>query len=202
MPDRSPESALEDLTHHLRRLGIRFALAGGLAIAIRGEVRFTRDVDVVVAVRNDSECEALIRELRTQHYDVIALVEQEDVDRIATVRLVSPSGILVDIITATCGIEAEIVARAEPVRLGDAGSIPVACAEELLAMKILSMTEKRLQDRIDAMSLCLVNADIDIERVKTNLALMTARGYARNQDLAAKLAKLIDELGSERGTPP
>ncbi len=41
----------------LGRLGLRWALIGGLAVAVRAEPRFTRDVDLAVAVADDRELE-------------------------------------------------------------------------------------------------------------------------------------------------
>jgi predicted nucleotidyltransferase len=187
MNEPNPVNALEDAANHLQRLGIRFAIVGGIATSIRGEVRFTRDVDIAIAVQNDSELDTLVLELRDAGYEVAGLAQQKDVDRTATVGLVSPSGLLVHLLAATCGIETEIAARAEPVRFSDDTPVPVACTEELMAMKILSMTEKRLQDRIDAGNLLAMNPDMDLGRVRANLQLITERGYARDQDLAAKL---------------
>jgi hypothetical protein len=67
----------------------------------------------------------------------------------------------------------------------------VARAEELLAMKILSMTEQRLQDRLDAINLVLTNPSMQLAEVRELLALITTRGFDRGQDLAHKLEELI-----------
>lgn len=45
----SPDEALVAVAARLRHHRIPFALVGGLAVSIRGEVRFTRDVDLAVA---------------------------------------------------------------------------------------------------------------------------------------------------------
>ena len=49
----TPEQALVDVTARLTRLGVSHALVGGLAISIRAEVRFTRDVDLAISVDSD-----------------------------------------------------------------------------------------------------------------------------------------------------
>src|SRR2546422_456045 len=49
MTDPRPEDALAHAAAELRRRGQRFALGGGLAISVRGEVRATRGVDLAVA---------------------------------------------------------------------------------------------------------------------------------------------------------
>jgi hypothetical protein len=189
-PSPSPEEALAEAAAHLQRLGVPFALDGGLAVSLRAEVRFTRDVDVAVSVEDDARLERVVRDLASSGYRAVAVVEHTERKRLATVRLASRLGIVVDLIAATCGIEAEIVERATPIDL-DIGTVKVARAEELLAMKVLSMTDRRLQDRIDASSLLLVNADLDMEAVRSNLRCIRERGYAREQDLEAKLETLL-----------
>lgn len=144
------EEALAAIVRDLTRVGKRHALVGGLAVSVRAEVRFTRDVDIAVAVADDSDAEALILLLRDGGYKAIASIEHDAVGRLSTVRLLSPHGVKVALLFASSGIEHEIVARATDVELGSVGTVPVACAEELLAMKVLSMTDLRLQDRIDA----------------------------------------------------
>lgn len=63
-----------------------FALVGGLAVSIRAEVRFTRDVDLAVVVDDDADAEALVRELSTAGYRPLAMVEHEIMKRLSTVR--------------------------------------------------------------------------------------------------------------------
>lgn len=191
MSDSSPESALRDAAAALRLRKRAFALVGGLAVSIRGEVRFTRDVDLAIAVDDDSETETLVRDLGAAGYRVLALVEQEERKRLATVRLGSPGGIVVDLLAASSGIEHEVVERALPVMIEGAGAVPVARAEELLALKILSMTEMRPQDRIDALALLSVNPQLDIKAVRDLLFLIEQRGFHRGQDLAARLVLLL-----------
>jgi|SRR5688572_4034518 len=82
----------------------------------------------------------------------------------------SPSGVKVDLLFASSGIETEIVDSASLVDFGSAGPIPVANAEELLAMKVLSMTDARLQDRIDAQRLLQFTPELDVDRVRAHLA--------------------------------
>jgi hypothetical protein len=99
--------------------------------------------------------------------------------------------VVVDLLAASSGIEREAVERAEGIAIDGVGTVPVARAEELLALKVLSMTDKRPQDRIDATNLLAVNAGIDMAAVRDLLARITARGFHREQDLAAKLEGLL-----------
>ena len=194
MAEPAPELALAAICRELVRLGHRFALVGGLAVSVRAEVRFTRDVDLVVAVADDSAAESLAYELRSAGYTAVASVEHETRHRLSTVRLMSPSGVKVDLLFASSGIEGEIVDSATPVDFDGAGSVPVANAEELLAMKVLSMTETRLQDRIDAQHLLQFTPKLDLSRVRQHLARITDRGYAGEQDLEAKLAVVLRDV--------
>jgi len=185
------ENALRGAVEELRARGRRFALVGGLAVSVRAEVRFTRDVDLAVVVLDDADTEALVFELRGKGYRPLASVEHETQGRLATVRLLAPQGVKVDLLTASSGIEHEVVEGATPVTLEGVGALPVASAEDLLSLKVLSMTDRRLQDRIDADRLVAVNFNLDLGRVRHNLELITARGFHRDQDLLAKLEALI-----------
>jgi hypothetical protein len=183
----TPEEALVDVTARLTRLGVSHALVGGLAVSIRAEVRFTRDVDLAIAVDSAADVERIIA---AEGFVLVAVVEQDDKKRIAIARLRSPSGIVVDLLAASSGIEREIVeaARETPELPG----LAVALTEHLLAMKVLSMRDARLQDRIDARGL-LAMGPVDVPEVRRLLSLIEARGFGRGQDLGAKLDALIAE---------
>jgi hypothetical protein len=185
------ELALATAAKDVAAAGKQFALVGGLAISVRAEVRFTRDVDLAVAVDDDAEAEALVYSLTLRGYTAVTSVEHEATSRLATIRLRSPQAVKVDLLFASSGIERETVARAGVVEVPPVGDLPIARAEELLAMKVLSMSDERLQDRIDARNLLRMSINLDLECVRDNLRLITTRGYARKQDLNAKLAELL-----------
>src|SRR5258706_9470243 len=110
------ERALAAAVDSLRSAKREFALVGGLAVSVRAEVRFTRDVDLAVRVADDADAERL-------------------------------------------------------------------------------MTDRRLQDQIDARKLVACNPGIDLVRVRDNLSRIRERGYDRGEDLERKLAKVIAEAG-------
>jgi len=95
----SLETALRRLALDLDALGRSWALVGGLAVSARTEPRFTRDVDVAVAVADDAAAEDLIRALRDRGYRPGMMLEQEAKHRLAMVRLEPPE-------TAQVGIRA------------------------------------------------------------------------------------------------
>src|SRR5437867_1721261 len=106
------ERALASIVNQLRLRGRSFALVGGLAVSVRAEVRFTRDVDLAVVVDDDRDLEQLVFQLGAAGYQPIANVEHETQKRLATVRLMSPEGVKVDLLAASSGIEPEIIERA------------------------------------------------------------------------------------------
>jgi hypothetical protein len=101
MGEPDPLAALAQIAAELARLKRAFALVGGLGVSVRAEVRFTRDVDLAVRVRDDADAESLARELHAKGYGIVALVEHDEAERLATLRLRSPSGVTVDLLMAS-----------------------------------------------------------------------------------------------------
>jgi hypothetical protein len=190
----SPLGALEEAALALSERQRAFALIGGLAVSVRAEIRFTRDVDLAVRVADDNDSEGLIFELRDAGMRVVTTVEHQSQHRLATARLESRAGIVIDLMFASTGIEAEIVERATALEVGAVERLPVARAEELLAMKVLSARPDRPQDAQDIRSLLQFVPALDLDAVRNNLGLIATRGYAREQDLQAKLQALLREL--------
>ena len=85
-------SVLADVAVTLRSRDCGWALMSGLAVSTYVEPRFTRDVDLAVAVADDGEAERLVHSLQTSGYRMTMVMEQEDRDRLAMVRLAPPGG--------------------------------------------------------------------------------------------------------------
>jgi len=186
------ETALGTLVGRLAAFGQRGALIGGLAVSARTEPRFTRDLDLAVAVSDDRAAESLVQRFVAEGYRTLALVEQEATRRLATVRLVLPDhdvrGVVADILFASSGIEPEIVAEAEPLRAFPTIVLPVARVGHLIALKLLSRDDRtRPQDQVDLRALFDVANDLEIERARTAVALIVQRGFSRGRDLDALL---------------
>lgn len=191
MTQASLEHLLRQVATAFDALGVPFALVGGFAVSVRAEPRFTRDVDIVVAVEDDSEAETLIRALRPHGLVPFSLVEQVATGRLATARLRNEHGMICDLLLATTGIEPRIVRGASSVELHAGLALPVASAEHLLAMKILSWDHERPQDLLDIRA--LLQAAPDLVQVRAALRSIEAAGAHRQQDLTRKLHGLLEE---------
>ncbi|MFO0985265.1 MAG: nucleotidyl transferase AbiEii/AbiGii toxin family protein [Planctomycetota bacterium] len=189
------DQALRRVARDLNDAGVPFALVGGLAVSSWVEPRFTRDVDLAVAVASDDEAQQLILRLTRLGYQIVALVEQEAVHRLATVRLMPPGptteGLLVDLLFASSGVEPELVQGATSLELLPGLAIRVARAEHLLALKILSLDDRRRpQDRVDVLALLPILNEPQLDDARQLLALIERRGYHRGKNLVAELDAL------------
>ncbi len=193
------EAALRQICVDLTETHSLFALVGGLAVSARTEPRFTRDADIAVAVGSDSEAEDLVRSLHARGYSVGALVEQEAVGRLATVRLtrsVEPAAPVIDLLFASSGIEPEIVAGADAIQLLPTLRVHVATTGHLIALKVLARDDlTRPQDLGDLRALLRVATPADVERARAALALIAERGYHRGRELNSELEKLLGNSG-------
>jgi predicted nucleotidyltransferase len=202
----SLEAVLRRAAGDLEALGRRWSLIGALAVSARTEPRFTRDIDLAIAVGGDDDAERLVRELQARRYRVAAIVEQEATGRLATARLLPPGenepGIVLDALFASSGIEVEIAAAAERLEILPGLRVPVATVGHLIALKILARDDRtRPQDRVDLIALLAVAGPREIDQARAALGLITERGYHRGRDLAAMLEALVSERG-EAGPPP
>lgn len=83
---------------------------------------------------------------------MISTVEQAAVGRLATVRLLTGAadGPVIDLLFASSGIEAEVIARAERLEVLEGLEIPVATTPDLITLKLLSRDDDhRPQDLVD-----------------------------------------------------
>lgn len=182
-------AALRAIVGELERHRTPFALIGGLAVSVRTEPRFTRDIDLAVSVRDDEEAEALVRMLAAAGFALETAIEQAAVGRLATVRL-RPAGAqasVVDLLFASSGIEPDIVAAAEPLEALPGLTLPVARTGHLIALKMLAQDERRPQDAVDLEALLRVADEHERRLAREACAAIHARGYGRDRDLISGL---------------
>ncbi len=189
------DSALRRTVTELARLGAACALVGGLAVSVRTEPRFTRDIDLAVAVADDQQAERLVRSLLVGGFSLSATVEQAAASRLATVRLRPEVGDadVVDLLFASSGIEPEVVAAADPLEALPGLTVPVARTGHLIALKLLARDdERRPQDGIDLRALAVVADNGERTLALRACEAIAARGFARGRDLPAALRDLLN----------
>jgi predicted nucleotidyltransferase len=193
------EAALHAIGTELNQRGMSWALVGGLAVSARAEPRFTRDIDLALAVADDADADALVHALVARGYRVMASLEQESVGRLATVRLEAPGegpeGVVVDLLLASSGIEPELVQAADVLEVFPGLSIRVARGGHLLALKVLSKSPRRPQDAVDIAALLRRADAADIDEARAMCALVVRRGYGRGRDLPRLLEEELRASG-------
>ena len=141
-----------------------------------------------------TDAERLIHHLRSRGYHLAALVEQQAVGRLATVRLTRGDVLhapIVDLLFASSGIEPEVVAEAEPLDLLPRLRMGIARVGHLIALKVLSRDDvTRPQDVVDLRALLRVASPDELARARRALALIAARGYHRGRELLMELDRL------------
>jgi predicted nucleotidyltransferase len=190
------EAAALQIAQNLDALGRRGAVIGGVAVSARCEPRFTRDLDLAIAAADDADAEGVIFALQAAGYRIHTVLENTAQHRLATVRLESLDqdslGVVVDLLFASSGIEAEIVSEAEPLEVFSGITLPVARVGHLLVLKLLARDDRRRpQDRIDIRSLLTVATPEEITRAKEAAKLIQERGFSRGRDLRRRLTTAL-----------
>ena len=190
-------AALDGIVRALERAGARAALIGGLGVSTRSEPRFTRDVDLAVAIETDDDAERLVSLLMGEGFVATAIVEQTATARLATARLRPPgerddAGIVVDLLFASSGIEREIVEAAEPIEVFAGIRVPVARVGHLVALKLLARDDQRRpQDATDLRALAPLLDEREQALARAAVLAIVERGFARGRDLEAALDELL-----------
>ncbi len=190
------EASLRLLASDLDALQARWAIIGGFAVSARAEPRFTRDVDVCVLVDGDEQAEELASGLTRRGYEVVAIVEHEQADRLATLRLVAPfrSGVLVDLLFASSGLESEIVESAQVLEILPNLLVPVARTPHLVVLKLLARDDAtRPQDAMDLRALRKALDASEAAEVRRLAALVVERGFNRDRDLSGLADAYLSE---------
>lgn len=184
--------ALHALSAALSEHGLRWYVFGAQAAIVHGSSRATKDVDVTV----DSEAlsaRALIDTLATHGLSA----REPNAELLATTMRVIPllhdsSGVPVDVVLAGPGLEQLFLARAELHDLAGA-LVPVARAEDVVAMKLLAA---RPHDLEDARAIVRARRDLDLDAIRETLALLDEA--LAQDDLVRSLDALLAGLGRRR----
>jgi predicted nucleotidyltransferase len=192
------EAGLRRVAEDLQLRGLSWALVGGFAVSARSEPRFTRDVDVVVAVADDAAAETLVRSLLGARYRLLASIEQDARERLAAVRLAlgafGEDDVVVDLLFASSGIETEVAEAADEIEIMPGLVLPVATIGHLIALKLLARDDAtRPLDAADLRALIAVATPSDRASAREAIALITERGFNRGRNLSAAFDELMTE---------
>lgn len=192
-------TALRQCANVLDSLDQPWALVGGLAVSVRVEPRFTRDIDLAVAVADDPEAEALVAEFIARGFTLKVSLEQAALGRLAAVRLLPPgesdSGVIIDLLFMSSGVEPEICADAERLEVAPGLVVPVAVAGHLVAMKLLALSPDRPQDAIDLRALVPQLTHEDRAVAVVTVSRIEQLGANRGKALSDELRQWLSRLG-------
>lgn len=159
---------LAALASAFEHAGLRWYLFGAQAAIIYGAARLTADVDVTVQL-DGAPSEALVSALHNAGF----VVRVPDPEFVAHTRVLPvthvPSGIPADIVLAGPGIEELFLARARVFDV-DGVRVPVACAEDIVVMKMLAGRAKDLDDMVAI--LAAHPDDLDLDLVRSTLRML------------------------------
>jgi hypothetical protein len=193
----SPASPLADLLADLHRalgaVGLRWYLFGAQAAILHGAARLTADVDVTVDA-GALPTEALVDGLDAAGFDLRVADAEGFVERTRVLPLVHrPTRLPLDVVLAGPGLEELFFTRVEDIRIGDL-RIPVASAEDLVAMKILAGRPNDLGD----VAAILEARSIDTGLVRSTLSLLE-RALDR-ADLLPEFERSLDQARRSRAS--
>jgi hypothetical protein len=107
---------------------IRLLPESRIRLLVSDILLFTRDIDIAVSVKDDSESEKITFDFQQSGMSILATIEQEATNRLATVRfnVDASSEIITDLMFSSSGIEPEVVEAAKTVRVFTNTHAPVA----------------------------------------------------------------------------
>lgn len=178
----------------LAALSVRWFLFGAQAAILHGVARLSADVDVTVDLGRRSATE-LVAALAAAGF---VLRIPDAVDFVEATRVLpfvhGSSRMPLDVVLAGPGLEEQFFAGVQEWVIGDV-RVPVVCAEDLVAMKVLV---GRPRDLDDVATIARVHcADLDLEKIRDTLRLLE-RALDR-RDLVSELERVV---AAARRLPP
>jgi hypothetical protein len=157
---------LQDLAAVFDRKGVRWYLFGAQAAILHGSPRLSADVDVTVAL-GEGSLTALLKELAAAGFSARVADPRGFAERTHVVPLAHEKSTLpVDLVLAGPGLEERFLEGAQVHDL-DGVAVPVASAEDMIAMKILAGRPKDLEDACSILR--ARGRDLDLGRVRATL---------------------------------
>jgi hypothetical protein len=179
--------AVESMAEALDARSIRYALIGGLALAVRGRPRFTQDADFLLEVPQVALPE-LLTELVNRGFTLqpSVVIEQFVREHLSSFRF---RRVRIDWLKPVLPLYSRTLADAERLEWTEGHTVRVASAEGLILTKLVAF---RPQDQIDIETLLIANRDrIDAERIRREWAPFSAAEPERSSWLETAIEKRV-----------
>jgi len=187
---------LASLARAFERAGLRWYLFGAQAAIIHGAARLTADVDVT-ALLDGASPETLVDALREAGFTL----RVPDPGFVARTRVLPvthvASGIPADIVFGGPGIEEMFLARAQVLEV-DGIRVPVACAEDVVVMKLLAGRAKDVEDVVAI--LAAHPDDLNLDLVRGTVRML--EGALDQSDLSPALDQALARAHGATPPPP
>ncbi len=179
--------AVESLSEVFAARSIRYAVIGGLATFMRGRVRFTKDVDILLDVPQTMLPE-LLDDLVARGFtlDPAIVIKEYVRDHITSF----PFGqVRIDWLKPILPLYAHALSSAGPRKWSEGHLIQVVTSEGLILTKMVSF---RPQDQTDIETLLTANRDkIDVHLIRAEWAPFAAMETERTAWLESVIAKRV-----------
>lgn len=142
-PAGSVVAALRSIDVFFRSIPLQYCLIGGLAVQIRGEPRFTRDIDICVVVTLEKS-QQIIKHILSRFVPQVSGAEQLALE--TQILPVVIEGIDVDVAIGLTGFEQSVIVHASLEQLAEGLLIPVCSANDLIIYKCIAGRAKDLHD--------------------------------------------------------
>lgn len=177
--------ALRRAVQFLEREGIPFVVVGGLANAVWGEPRATRDVDLKVYIG-----ERTAQEFATLVAETFAPATPMPGGPVLIVSIAVLPDVKVDFLIAVPGYEEEVLARAQSFHFGEM-TLPVCSPEDFIIHKVIA---DRSKDWADVEGVLIEQRErLDQEYIRTWLAQFAE--ILERPDWLARYESLVQQLG-------
>jgi hypothetical protein len=178
-------TGLLQLVQALDRLGLRYALIGGIATGYRSRPRFTRDLDVLLEVPQ-LVLPGLLEDLHARgfEFDTETTIRQWTQEHLT---VLSFRGVRIDWLKPLLPLYQHVLDHAQPEPLLGC-SIRIAAPEGLILLKLLAF---RSQDQVDIENLLAANrGQLDLDLIYREWQTVAEMGDPRMQWFNERVARL------------
>lgn len=171
----------------------RWYVFGAQAVMVHGRPRLTADVDVTLEI-DPREAASFVEEMEDARFHLRVADPGDFVARTSVLPFLhEPTGLPLDVVIASSGLEMGFLDRAVAVDLGGA-EFPVLRPEDLIVSKMLAGRPKDVEDVEGILRLSMNEIDLGAVR-----GLLAEIGSAIDEDCLSPLESILESLRSGSG---